>query len=101
MKENSFFVLLGFVGIISIAGLVLMFTNFQSAAGGVFFEGRGFAVSCKDLTNVLKEKTALFKQQSELNPFDRDLREQYENMVGLERTYKGYSLGLKRFNARV
>ncbi len=96
MKEK---VLLGLTGIIAIVGLVLMFSSSQGTTGEFFFEvdGLGQGASCEDITDVLAEKTVAFQKQANLNPKYTELTKASERFRNVEKTYKDYSSGIKRF----
>jgi len=107
VKENSFFVLLGFVGIISIAGLVLMFTNFQSAAGGIFIfeqlnvESRTASTlpSCEEICNILEKGIDDLQDEfyevdvkAKQYPYDENFKNQRLDILKKIRFFEGQAI---------
>lgn len=98
MENYKATILLGLTAVIGVVGLVLMFSSSQSPTAEVYFEvdGLGQTAECKDICAVLEEKTLAFKKQSDMYPNNKDFKKEFEFMASLEKTYKDYSLGVRR-----
>jgi len=123
VEQKSPLMVLEIIGVIVILSFVIAFTG-TSNTGGFYFEAKSyggtikgvgdvgarafagkavqyeFGYTCADLTDVLTKKRIALEKQVELYPYNEDLKEEYETVLAIENTYKGYTQGLRGYEQR-
>lgn len=111
------------VGVVIVLCFVIAFTG-NSHTGGFYFEAKSYGgaikgisydssrafagkavqfdsgYSCSDLADVLTKKRIALEKQIKTYPSNDALKNEFKRISAIEKTYKGYTLGLRGYETR-